>query len=100
MPPSPLQVTSLVLSTACSSGEGSIGGGAGYPFGKRVRLTVFVAVRMKADERNSDNRWGRSLSRKGVMHVAIMDRVVKIIVDEKRSREQVTSEIMARGAWA
>jgi len=32
------------------------------------------------------------------MHVAIMDRVVKIIVDEKRSREQVISEIMARGA--
>jgi len=32
------------------------------------------------------------------MHVAIMDRVVKIIVDEKRSREQVISDIMARGA--
>jgi len=98
MPPLPLQATSLALSSACSSGEGSIDGGAGYPFGKKVRLAVLVTARMKAGERNSDNRWGRSLSRKGVMNVAIMDRVVKMIVDEKRSREQVISEIMARGA--
>jgi hypothetical protein len=32
------------------------------------------------------------------MDVAIMDKVVKIMVDEKRSREQLISEIMARGA--
>ena len=32
------------------------------------------------------------------MDVAIMDKVVKIMVDEKRSREQLISEIIARGA--
>jgi len=32
------------------------------------------------------------------MDVAIMDKVVKIMVDEKRSREQLISEIMASGA--
>jgi hypothetical protein len=100
MPPLPLHATSLALSSACSSGEGSTGGGPGYPFGKKVRLAVLIIVRMKAGERKFDNKWGRSLSRKGVMDVAIMDKVVKIMVDEKRSREQLISEIMAKGAWA
>ena len=56
MPPLPLHARSLALSSACSSGEGSTGGGPGYPFGKRVRLAVLVIVRMKAGERKSDNR--------------------------------------------
>lgn len=98
MPPLPLHARSLALSSACSSGEGSTGGGPGYPFGKRVRLAVLMAVRMRAGERKSDNRWGRSLSRKGIMDVAIIDKVVKKMLDEKRSREQLISEIMARGA--
>jgi len=98
IPPLPLHATSLALSSACSSGEGSTGGGPGYPLGKRVRLAVLITVRMKAGERRSDNRWGRSLSRKGVMKTAIMEKVEKIMVDEKRSREQLISEIMARGA--
>jgi len=100
MPPLPLHATSRAFSSACSSGEGegSIGGGPGYPFGKRVRLAVLVILRMKAGERKFDSRWGRSLSRKGVMDVAIMDKAVKIIVDEKRSWEQLISEIIARGA--
>ena len=98
MPPLPLHARSLALSSACSSGEGSIDGGAGYPFGKRVRLAVLVIERVRAGERKSANRWGRSLSRKGVMDVAIMDKVVKKMVDEKRSCEQLISEIMARGA--
>ena len=63
-------------------------------------MAVLIIVRMKAGERKFDNKWGRSLSRKGVMDVAIMDKVVKIMVDEKRSREQLISEIMAKGAWA
>lgn len=32
------------------------------------------------------------------MDVAIMDKVVKKMVDEKRSREPLISEIMAKGA--
>ena len=56
MPPLPLHARSLALSSACSSGEGSTGGGAGYPFGKRVRLAVLAIVRMKAGERRSDNK--------------------------------------------
>lgn len=32
------------------------------------------------------------------MDIAIIDKVVKKMVDEKRSREQLISEIMARGA--
>jgi len=32
------------------------------------------------------------------MDIVIMDKVVKKMVDEKRSREQLISEIMARGA--
>lgn len=56
MPPLPLHATSLAFSSACSSGEGSIGGGPGYPFGKRVRLVVLIMVRMKAGERKFDNR--------------------------------------------
>lgn len=98
MPPLPLHATSLALSSACSSGEGSTGGGPGYPFGKRVRLAVLVIVRMRAGERKSDNRWERSLSRKGVIGVAIIDKVVKTMVDENRSREELISEIIDRGA--
>ena len=56
MPPLPLHVRSLALSSACSSGEGSTGGGPGYPFGKRVRLAVLMVERMRAGERKSDNR--------------------------------------------
>lgn len=56
IPPLPLHATSLALSSACSSGEGSTGGGPGYPFGKRVRLAVLMVVRMRAGERKSDNR--------------------------------------------
>ena len=32
------------------------------------------------------------------MDMAIMDKVVKMIVDEKRSLEQLISQIIARGA--
>jgi hypothetical protein len=59
----PLQATSLSLIAACSSGVGSRGGGAGYPFGNRVRLAVRVLLMKKFGERYVAKRCGRSLRR-------------------------------------
>jgi len=50
-PPVGLQANSFALISACSSGVGSTGGGAGYPLGKRVRLAVRTMLKRNVDDR-------------------------------------------------
>jgi hypothetical protein len=64
LPNSPrgLHRTNLSLIAACSSGVGSGGGGAGYPFGNNIRLAVRTMCMVNDFENDLMSKYGRRLS--------------------------------------
>jgi hypothetical protein len=58
-----------------------MGGGPGYPLGNNVRLESRVILRMKEGDKKRCSRYGRSLSRKGVMEDAVIESVERKIVE-------------------
>ena len=66
--------SSSFLSSTCSSGVGSIGGGAGQPSGnKALRAFLMIVDRDAGDSAWVYKRYGSKRERKGESRVTIMD---------------------------